>query len=160
MSDYWGMPEKEYELSLFQFAGNELSEKGYSVLSEKVEVCSGAGALTITAIIKTTDSRFGLYLNDGAKHRKSRGPPVIKILKLLAGMETAEDLRFFVISHQHDFDNLLTPEDAGMGDTAARDIREIYMHLYNLKIKDLYDNDMSSAADVLKKRLRRVIRDL
>ncbi|MCX9014312.1 MAG: hypothetical protein OIN89_05910 [Candidatus Methanoperedens sp.] len=160
MSEYWGMPEKEYDLSLFQFARDKLSEKGYSVLSERVEVCSGAGALTLTAIIGTGDSRFGLYLHDGAKHRKSRGPPVIKLLRLLEGMKTAEDLRLFVINHQHDFDIILSPVDADMAGRVERDMKEIYMHLYNLKIKDMYDNDLSNAADVLRKRMRRVIREL
>ncbi|MDW7725855.1 MAG: hypothetical protein SCH70_01880 [Candidatus Methanoperedens sp.] len=160
MSDYWGMPEKEYDLSLLQFASEKLSEKGYSVLSEGIEVCGGAGALTLTAIIGTSDSRFGLYINDGAKHRKSRGPPVIKILKLLEGMGTAEDLRLFVIDHQHDFDSILEPNDADMTDGIKRDMNEIYIYLYNLKIKDIYDNDLSSAADVLRRRMRRVISKL
>ena len=52
MSDYWGVPEQEYELSLLQFAKKELSVMGYSVLSEKVEVCSGAGAMTLSALLK------------------------------------------------------------------------------------------------------------
>ena len=160
MSDYWGIPEKEYDLSLLQFASEKLSEKGYSVISERVEVCGGAGALTLTAIIGEGNSRFGLYLHDGAKQRKSRGPPVIKILKLLEGMDTAEDLRLFVIDRQHDFDIILTPDDADMVDRIGRDMKEIYMYLYSLKIKDMYDNDLSSAADVLRKRMRRVIRDL
>lgn len=160
MSDYWGMPEKEYDLSLLQFGRKKLSGKGYSVLSERVEVCSGAGALTLTAIIETCDSRFGLYLHDGAKHRKSRGPPVIKILRLPEGRETAEELRVFMINHQHDFDTILSPDNAEMAGRVERDMKEIYMHLYNLKIKDMYDNDLSNAADVLRKRMRRVIREL
>ncbi|MEF9427347.1 MAG: hypothetical protein L0956_09340 [Candidatus Mariimomonas ferrooxydans] len=135
-------------------------EKGYSVISERVEVCGGAGALTLTAIIGEGNSRFGLYLHDGAKQRKSRGPPVIKILKLLEGMDKAEDLRLFVIDRQHDFDIILTPDDADMANRIERDMKEIYMYLYNSKIKDLYDNDLSSAADVLRQRMRRVIRDL
>lgn len=160
MSDYWGMPEKIYELSLFQFAEDKLLEKGYSILSEKVEICGGAGALTITAIIEINESMFGLYLHDGAKQRKSRGPPVIKILKLLAEMGTAEELRFFVISHQHDFDSILTPENVNMANIAENDMREIYMYLYNLKIKNLYDNDISNAANVLREQLRKIIHEL
>lgn len=33
MSDYRSIPEKEYDLSLLQFASEKLSEKGYSVIS-------------------------------------------------------------------------------------------------------------------------------
>ncbi len=154
MTDYWGIPEKEYELSLLQFAREELSEMGYSVLGEKVEVCSGAGALTLTAIIKIKDSMFGLYLHDGSKHRKTRGPPVIIALRLLPEMKTTDDLRSFVLSHQDDFQTILEPEDAGLKERAEADIRKVYAQVYNSKIKDLYDNDLSSAADVLRKRLR------
>ena len=58
MNDYWGMPDREYELSLLQFANDQLSEMGYSILGEKVEVCSGAGAMTMTAILKTKDLKI------------------------------------------------------------------------------------------------------
>lgn len=155
MTDYWGIPEKEYELSLLQFAGKELSEMGYSVLGEKVEVCSGAGALTLTAIIKTKDSKFGLYLHDGPKHRKTRGLPVIRALRLLPGMKTTEDLRSFVLSNQNEFQTILAPEDASLKERAEADIRKVYTLVYNSKIKDLYDTDLSSAADVLRIRLRK-----
>jgi hypothetical protein len=155
MNDYWGIPDREYELSLLQFARDELSEMGYSVLGEKVEVCSGAGALTLTAIIKTKDSLFGLYLHDGPKQRKTRGPPVIRVLGLLPDMENAEDLRSFVLTHPNDFHTILSPENTGLRERAEADIRKIYAYLYNLKIKDLYDNDLSSAADVLRIRLRK-----
>ncbi|HEY9245878.1 MAG TPA: hypothetical protein VIO11_03430, partial [Candidatus Methanoperedens sp.] len=77
MSDYWDVPEQEYELSLLQFAENELLKMGYRVLSEKVEVCGGAGAMTLTAILEKKDLFFGLYIHDGPKQRKSRGPPII-----------------------------------------------------------------------------------
>lgn len=70
MTDYWGIPEKEYEISLMQFLKQSLSDSGYSVLDEKVEVCSGAGAITLTAIIKTDDTLMGLYLHDGPRQRK------------------------------------------------------------------------------------------
>lgn len=155
MNDYWGIPEIEYELSLLQFAREKLSETGYSVIGEKVEVCGGAGALTLTAIIKTKSSRFGLYLHDGSKHRKTRGPPVIWVLRLLPEMKTAEDLRSFVLAHPNDFNIILAPENTELKDKTEADISNIYRLLYNSKIKDLYDNDLSSAADVLKIRLRK-----
>ncbi len=157
MSEYWGMPEKEYDLSLLQFARDQLSAMGYLILSEKVEVCSGAGALTITAVLEARNSRFGLYLHDGPKHRKTRGPPVIRVLRLLKGMENAEELRSFVLSHEHDFHILLAPEDDITAKRIEADIRKIYALLYVSIIKDLYENNLSSAADVLRKRLRRVI---
>ncbi len=154
MTDYWGIPEQEFELSLLQFARKELLEMGYSVLGEKVEVCSGAGALTLTAIIETKDSAFGLYLHDGPKHRKTRGPPVIRALRLLHGMITTDDLRNFVLSHQNDFQTILAPEAESQIEKAEADITKIYALLYNSKIKDIYDADLSSAADVLRRRLR------
>lgn len=155
MSDYWGIPEQEYDLSLLQFAQGKLSEMGYAVLSEKVEVCSGAGALTMTAVLKTHDAHFSLYLHDGPKQRKGRGPPVIRILKLLKGMNSAEDVRSFVLAHQHDFFGILSPEDSPLKERTEADLRRVYAFLYRSKIKDLYDNDISSAADVLRKRLRK-----
>lgn len=155
MTDYWGIPEKEYELSLLQFAEKELSEKGYSVIGEKLEVCSGAGALTLTAILKTRDSKFGLYLHDGPKQRKTRGPPIIRALKLLPKIKSVEDLRSFVLSHQNDFHKILSPENKTLKEKAEDDMRKVYTSLYNSKIKDLYDRDLSSAADVLRMRLRK-----
>ncbi len=154
MSDYWGVPEEEYELSLLQFAREELNKIGCSVLSEKVEVCSGAGAMTLTAVLKTENSKFGLYIHDGPKQRKSRGPPVIKVLSLLPGMKYAEELRNFVLSH-YDFYTLLSPQDKNLKNMREAEIRKIYTILYNSKIKDLYVNDLSSAADVLRVRLRK-----
>jgi len=156
MSDYWGVPEKEYELSLLQFAKKELSEMSYSVVSEKVEVCSGAGAMTLTAILKKTDFRFGLYIHDGPKQRKTRGPPKIWMLKVLPEMKTAQDLRNFILNHPHDFIILLAPENTIIKDRKETKLKKIYTFLYNSKIKDLYDNDLSSAADVLRERLRKV----
>ncbi len=157
MSDYWDVPEQEYELSLLQFAKKELSEMGYSVLSEKVEVCSGAGAMTLSALLKKTeDFRFGLYIHDGPKQRKTRGPPIILILKVLPEMKTAQDIREFILNHPHDFSILLAPENTVMKDRKEAKLKKIYTFLYNLKIKDLYDNDLSSAADVLRERLRKV----
>lgn len=155
MNDYWGIPDKEYELSLLQFAREELSELGYTVVGEKVEVCSGAGAMTLTAIIKTKDSLFGLYLHDGPKQRKSRGPPIISVLGLLPEMKKAEDLRRFVLTHPDDFSKILSPESKGLKERAEADVRKIYTSVYNSKIKDLYDHDLSSAADVLRVRLRK-----
>jgi hypothetical protein len=35
-------------------------------------------------------------------------------------------------------------------------LKKIYDFLYDSKIKDLYNNDLSSAADVLRERLRKV----
>ncbi|MBU4077112.1 MAG: hypothetical protein KKI06_10485 [Euryarchaeota archaeon] len=156
MSDYWGVPDDEYELSLLQFARNELSGMGYTVLSEKVEVCSGAGAMTLTAILKKEDFRFGLYIHDGPKHRKTRGPPIIWMLMVLPEMKTAQDLRNFILNHPHDFILLLSPENTIIKDRKETKLKKIYTFLYNSKIKDLYDKDLSSAADVLRKRLRKV----
>lgn len=157
MSDYWDVPEQEYELSLLQYAKKELSEMGYSVLSEKVEVCSGAGAMTLSALLKKTeDFRFGLYIHDGPKQRKTRGPPIIWMLKVLPEMKTAQDIRDFILNHPHDFSILLAPENTVMKDRKEAKLKKIYTFLYNLKIKDLYDNDLSSAADVLRERLRKV----
>ncbi len=155
MTDYWGIPEREYELSLFQFATEQLSEIGYSVIGEKVEVCSGAGAMTLTAILKTRDSLIGLYLHDGPKQRKTRGPPIIRALRLLPEMKKAEDLRYFVITHQDDFYTILSLENPAFRERIEADIRKIYAYLYKSKIKDLYDTDLSSAADVLRVRLRK-----
>ena len=155
MNDYWGIPEREYELSLFQFAKEQLAGMGYSVIAEKVEVCSGAGAMTLTAIMKTKEAVFGLYLHDGPKQRKTRGPPVIKVLALLPEMTAVEELRRFVITHQHDFHMLLAPDNTLFKDRAESDIMKIYTFLYNKMIKDLYDTDLSSAADVLRVRLRK-----
>ncbi|MCE8425034.1 MAG: hypothetical protein J5U17_04585 [Candidatus Methanoperedens sp.] len=155
MSDYWGVPEQEYELSILQFAKENLSQKGYSVLSEKVEVCSGAGAITMTAILETQNMRFGLYLRDGPKQRKSRGPPVISMLRLLPEMSSASDLRNFLITHQHDFPTILAPKTLAEKERIESDIKEIYSFLYTSKMKDLYDTDLSMAADVLRVRLRK-----
>lgn len=155
MSDYWGIPEQEHELSLLQLAMEELSKIGYSVLSEKVEVCSGAGALTVTAVIKTDDSTFGLYLHDGQKQRKSKGHPVIRVLSLLPGMENADDLRNFVLSHQHDFYMILAQKDRGLKEKIEADLNRIYSFLYNSTIKNLYEKDLSNAADILRIRLRK-----
>lgn len=155
MSDYWGVPEQEYELSLLQFARDDLLTMGYSILSEKVEVCSGAGALTLSAILVNKDSKFGLYIRDGPKHRKSRGPPIVWMLKLLPEMKTAEDLRKFIISHQNEFHMILSPENSNEADRIQIDIKKIYTSLYNSNIKDLYDKDLSSAAEVLRVRLRK-----
>ncbi len=154
MSDYWDVPEQEYELSLLQFARKELAEMGYAVLSEKVEVCSGAGAMTLTAILEKKDLRFGLYIHDGPKQRKTRGPPIIWMLRLLPDMKTADDLRNFILAH-HDFDTMLAPENTILKDRKEAKLKKIYTFLYNSKIKDLYDNDLSTAADVLKMRLRK-----
>lgn len=156
MSDYWGIPDDEYEVSLLQFAGTELGGMGYTVLSEKVEVCSGAGAMTLTAILKKEEFRFGLYIHDGPKHRKTRGPPIIWMLRVLPEMKTAQDLRTFILNHPHDFLLLLAPENPIIKDRKETKLKHIYAFLYNSKIKDLYDTDLSSAADVLRERLRKV----
>ncbi len=156
MSDYWGVPEDEYELSLLQFASKELRGTGYTVLSEKVEVCSGAGAMTLTAILKKEDFRFGLYIHDGPKQRKTRGPPIIWMLGLLPDMKTANDLRSFILNHPHDFSIILAPENTILKDRKEAKLKKIYTALYNSMIKDLYGSDLSSAADILRERLRRV----
>lgn len=153
MNDYWGIPEKEYEISLLQFAKEQLSEKGYSVTGEKVEVCSGAGAMTLSGILENKETRFGIYIHDGPKQRKTRGPPIIRVLFLLPEMKNVGDLRNFEIAHP-DFYAVLSPEETGFRERVEKDIKEIYAYLYNLKIKDLYDSDLSSAADILRVRLR------
>lgn len=155
MSDYWGMPDEEFELSLFQFARNEMEDMGYSLVSERVEVCSGAGALTLTAIMRKNNKLFGLYLSDGPKLRKTRGPPVIRILRVLNGMKSADDLRGFVLSHQHDFHIALEPVDFDL-EKIEEDVKKIYSNLYFTRVIDLYKNNLSGAADILKKRLRKV----
>jgi hypothetical protein len=154
MNDYWGIPEKEYEISLLQFAKEQISERGYSVTGEKVEVCSGAGAMTLSAILENKETRFGIYIHDGPKQRKTRGPPIIRVLRLLPEMKTVDDLRNFEIAHS-DFYTVLSPEEMGFRERVEEDIKEIYAYLYNLKIKDLYDSDRSSAADILRVRLRK-----
>jgi hypothetical protein len=155
MSDYWGVPEVDYELSILQCVRNDLIKAGFSVLSEKVEVCSGAGALTMTAILKKDDRKFGLYLRDSHKQRKSKGRPVIEILRLQPGMKSAEDMRHFVLSHQHDFISILAHEDIVFKDMVLAEFNRIYSVLYEIKIKDLYEIDMSKAADGLRKRFRK-----
>jgi hypothetical protein len=159
MNDYWGIPEEVYEISLMQFAKQQLSDSGYSVIDEKVEVCSGAGALTLTAIIKIDNSRMGLYIHDGPRQRKTKGSPNISVLGLLPEIKNVEDLRKFVITHQDDFYNILEPENPGLRDKAEKDILHIYSALYDSKIRDLYETDLSSAADVLRVRLRKNIFD-
>jgi len=155
MNDYWGIPEKEYEISLMQFAKEQLSGSGYLVLDEKVEVCSGAGALTLTAIIKSNNALMGLYLHDGPRQRKKRGAPIIRVLGLLPEIKNVEDLRKFVITHQDDFHIILAHEDPDLRDKAEKDLLQIYSGLYDSKIRDLYETDLSSAADVLRIRLRK-----
>lgn len=157
MSDYWGVPEQVYELSLLQFAKKELAQIGYSVLSEKVEVCSGAGAMTLTAILKKDDFRFGLYIHDGPKQRKTRGPPVIWMLMVSPEMKTAEDLRNFILNHPSDFNTLLAPENTIVKDRKETNLKKIYTFLYDSMMKDLYSSDLASAADVLRERLRKII---
>jgi len=154
MNDYWGLPEKEYEISLLQFAKEQLSERGYSVTGEKVEVCSGAGAMTLSGILENKEMRFGIYIHDGPKQRKTRGPPIIKVLRLLPEMKNVDDLRSFILTH-HDFYDVLSPVETGFRERVEEEIKEIYLYLYNSKIKDLYDSDRSSAADILRVRLRK-----
>jgi hypothetical protein len=154
MNDYWGIPEKEYEISLMQFAKKQLSEKGYSLIGEKVEVCSGAGAMTLSVILKNKETRFGVYIHDGPKRRKTRGTPIIRVLSLLPEMKNINDLRNFEIAHP-DFYYVLSPEETSFGERVEEDMKEIYTYLYNSKIKDIYDSDLSSAADILRMRIRK-----
>lgn len=154
MNDYWGVPEKEYRLSLLQFAAQALSDSGYSVIDEKVEVCSGAGALTLTAIIKTDSGIIGLYLHDGPRQRKKRGTPIIRILGLLPELKNVEALRKFIITHPDDFDIILRHDDKDMRNKAKTDLLRIYSNLYESMIRDLYKTALSSAAEVLRVRLR------
>ncbi|HMB45583.1 MAG TPA: hypothetical protein VKL21_07160 [Candidatus Methanoperedens sp.] len=155
MNDYWGVPEEEYEISLMQFARQQLSDSGYSVLEEKVEVCSGAGALTLTAIIKKGRELMGLYIHDGPRQRKQRGSPIIRVLGLLPEIKNVENLRKFVIMHQDGFYIILEHENTILRDKAQVDLLQIYSNLYDSKIRDLYETDLSSAADVLRVRLRK-----
>ncbi|MCX9082364.1 MAG: hypothetical protein OIN83_09225 [Candidatus Methanoperedens sp.] len=154
MNDYWGIPEKEYEISLMQFARQQLSDSGYSLLEERLEVCSGAGALTLTAIIKTGCELMGLYIHDGPRQRKKRGSPLIKVLGLLPETKNVEKLRKFIIMHQDDFHIILEHENRSLRDKAERELLQIYSNLYDSKIRDLYETDLSSAADILRVRLR------
>lgn len=154
MNDYWGIPEKEYEISLLQFAKVQLSEKGYSIIGEKVEVCSGAGAMTLSGILENKEMRFGIYIHDGPKQRKTRGPPIIRVLCLRPTMKNVDDLRNFELAHP-DFFDILSPGETDFRERVEEDIKEIYAYLYNSKIKDLYDSDRSSAADILRVRLRK-----
>ncbi len=155
MNDYWGMPEKEYELSLMQFAKDQLNEKGYSIMDEKVEVCGGAGAMTLTGILKTKEELLGIYIHDGPKQRKTRGPPIIKALHLLPEMKNVNDLRSFILTHP-DFYSILSFREKEKKRMIEDDIRKIYAYIYKLKIVDLYKSDLSSAADALRVRLRKV----
>jgi hypothetical protein len=155
MNDYWGVPEEEYEISLMQFARQQLSDSGYSVLEEKLEVCSGAGALTLTAIIKTGHELMGLYIHDGPRQRKKRGAPVIRVLGLLPEIQNVENLRKFVIMHQDGFYIILEHKNTILRDKAQVDLLKIYSNLYDSKIRDLYETDLSSAADILRLRLRK-----
>lgn len=155
MNDYWGVPEKEYEISLMQFASQQLSDSGYSVIEEKLEVCSGAGALTLTAIIKKGTELMGLYIHDGPRQRKKRGNPLIRVLGLLPEVQNVEKLRKFIIMHQDGFYIILDHKNTILRDKAEIDLLQIYSNLYDLKIRDLYENDLSSAADILRVRLRK-----
>ena len=155
MNDYWGIPEKEYEISLMQFARQPLSDSGYSVLEEKVEVCSGAGALTLTAIIKKDTELMGLYIHDGPRQRKKRGSPIIRVLGLLPEIQNVEKLRKFIIMHENGFYIILEHKNTILRDKAEIDLLQIYSNLYDSKIRDLYENDLSSAADILRVRLRK-----
>jgi hypothetical protein len=155
MNDYWGVPEKEYDISLMQFARQPLSDSGYSVLEEKVEVCSGAGALTLTAIIKKGSELMGLYIHDGPRQRKKRGSPIIRVLGLLPEIQNVEKLRKFIIMHQDGFYIILEHKNTILRDRAQTDLLQIYSNLYDSKIRDLYENDLSSAADILRVRLRK-----
>ena len=77
------------------------------------------------------------------------------MLRLLPEMKTADDLRNFILAHQHDFSITLAAENTISKDRKEAKLKKIYTFLYNSKIKDLYDNDLSSAADVLRVRLRK-----
>jgi len=79
------------------------------------------------------------------------------MLKILPEMKTAQDLRNFILNHPHDFSVLLAPENTVMKDRKEAKLKKIYTFLYNSKMKDLYDTDLSSAAEVLRERLRKVI---
>lgn len=154
MNDYWGVPEKEYRLSLLEFAAQALSDIGYSIIDEKVEVCSGAGALTLTAMIRTGKGIIGLYLHDGPRQRKKRGTPIIRILGLLPEFKNVEDLRKFIITHPDDFDIILRHDDKDLRNKAKTDLLRIYSDLYDSKIRDLYKTALSSTTEVLRVRLR------
>ena len=65
-------------------------------------------------------------------------------------MKKVEDLRKFVITHQDDFHIILAPENTDLRDKAEKELLQIYSTLYDSIIRDLYETDISSAADVLR----------
>jgi hypothetical protein len=69
-------------------------------------------------------------------------------------MKNVDDLRSFILTHP-DFYAVLSPVETGFRERVEEEIKEIYVYLYNSKIKDLYDSDRSSAADILRVRLRK-----
>jgi hypothetical protein len=66
------------------------------------------------------------------------------------------------LSHQHDFITILAHIDMEFKDMVLAEFNRIYSVLYDMKIKDLYEIDMSKAADGLRKRFRKqlLIEDL
>ena len=78
------------------------------------------------------------------------------MLGLLPEMKIANDLRNFILNHPQDFGSILAPENTMLKDRKEAKLKKIYTFLYNTKIKDLYDHDLSSAADVLRERLRKI----
>jgi hypothetical protein len=77
------------------------------------------------------------------------------VLGLLPEIKNVENLRKFIIMHQDDFHIILEHENIILRDKAQIDLLQIYSNLYDLKIRDLYETDLSSAADVLRVRLRK-----
>ncbi|HIH43689.1 MAG TPA: hypothetical protein HA257_00985 [Candidatus Methanoperedenaceae archaeon] len=153
MSDYWGEPKKDHELSLMQFMRDVLAEKSIRVESEVVEICGGAGALTVTAVLDA-GRKFGFYLHDGPKLRRT-GKPLLVALLLPPGVTQASELRQFILSNELEFQSVLAITDADFKDRIERIIASAYEEIYIEKIEDMYLYNLSRAADTLRDRLRR-----
>jgi len=156
MSDYWGLPSRDYELSLLQFVEGELSRNGYSIQSESLEICSGAGAIVLTSVLVKDGKSFGLYLSDGPKRRNTEDPPMILALSLLPGIKDSGDLRKYILAHEHDFQITLRMGDEEFKEEVEGFLGKTYDPLYRAKIRDIYMHSLSNAADILRERLRKI----
>lgn len=154
MSEYWGEPRKDYELSVMQSMRDALEVQGIRVESEVVEICGGAGALTLTAVMDA-GRKFGFYLHDGPKLRRT-GKPLLIALLLPPGVTQASELRQFILSNELEFQSVLAIDDADFKERVERIIASAYEEIYAEKIEDLYLYNLSKAADTLRERLRRV----
>lgn len=156
MSDYWGLPSRDYELSLLQFVEGELLINGYAIQSESLEICSGAGAIILTGVLVKDGKSFGLYLSDGPKRRNTEDPPTILALSLLPGIKNSEDLRSYILAHEYDFQDTLRIRDGEFKREVEGFLGKTYDSLYRAKIRDIYKHSLSNAADILRERLRKM----